>query len=138
MANSAEPTESRDWSTASFASRARVTNKKVGVAPEGTLSIENGSLKFTRGRSDVFDVPLSDVNHVRSPWYMLGAGFAFRLGDTKYTATFNKLTSYGVGSVAGPVIGIIGAGAGIIDVVSGRKLNRAWTNVLSAALQPTA
>jgi hypothetical protein len=67
---------------------------------------------------------------------MVGAGFLFRLGATKYSATFNKLASYGITSVAGPVIGIIGAGARIIDLASAHRLNRAWMDVLSAALQP--
>jgi hypothetical protein len=97
----------------------------MGVAPEGTLALANGELTFNENSGCTLRAPLSSIANPRSPWYMIGCGFCFRLGTVKYSATFNKLTSFGALSTGGPLSEILGTGAGIADPTSAAKLNAA-------------
>jgi hypothetical protein len=117
-----------------FTSRARVTTKKLGVAPEGTLTLADGRLRFERrGRIDL-DVPLEHVGSLRSPWYMIGAGFRFEANGRRWSCTFNKLTTVGAGMRGFGIAGeLVGTAFTAIDLGGQWKLCHAWKDVFARA-----
>lgn len=75
-----------------FRTTAKATAKKVGVAPQGTLTLAAGRLSLAVRDQVDLDVAVGDITDVRVPWYMLGAGVRFTANGQKWVADFSKMT----------------------------------------------
>src|SRR5689334_2804344 len=84
--------------TLAFQSQARLTPKRFGVAPQGTLTLSGGRLVFERRGRPELDAPLEQIRGLCKPWYMIGAGFRFDLQGRRYWITFNRLSYVGAGT----------------------------------------
>jgi hypothetical protein len=117
-----------------FRSHARVTSKRFGVSPQGTLTLADGRLRFERGGRVDFDVPVEEVHGLCSPRYMIGAGFRFDLHGKRWCITFNRLVVAGAGIRSlGPAGELAGAAFTAIDLGGQWTLARAWKDVFARA-----
>src|SRR4051812_3552987 len=119
--------------TPAFQSQARLTRKRFGVAPQGTLTLAGGRLRFERRGRIEFDAPLEQLGGLRSPWYMIGAGFRFDLQGHRFTITFNRLTSVGAGAGLGVAGELANVAFEAVDLTGQWSLARAWKDVFARA-----
>ncbi len=116
-----------------FQSQARLTPKRFGVAPQGTLTLADGRLRFARGARVELDAPLERLEGFCKPRYMIGAGFRFDLQGRRYWITFNRLSYVGAGTGLGIAGDLAGMAFQAIDLGGQWALASAWNDVFARA-----
>jgi hypothetical protein len=123
-----------------FSSPAKVTTKKIGFAPEGILTLEQGRLSFQTGTTIEFDVPLESVTDIKWPRLGLGTNVHFTIEGKRYSCDFADMVPGVGGASLGGALAGIAVGRAVANVgraMDARELGRAWRAHLEGRAEDT-
>jgi hypothetical protein len=116
-----------------LSSAAKVTTKKIGYAPDGTLMLMDGRLSFDTEKEAVFDVPLESVRDIKWPRLGLGAACSFTIEGKRYSCSFaDTPRGTGIGQAgvhAGGALEVLAVGRAVGNirrVMKGKEVGAMW------------
>jgi hypothetical protein len=121
-------------------SPARLTRRRLGVSPLGTLSLSNdGRLTFVKDGETTLDISVSEITKLWAPWFMVGGGFKFAVGPDTYICTFDHIAMSHTDDLAMAAVRTVtnvrpSGSAALKDSELARKLCREWKDQLKQAM----
>jgi hypothetical protein len=122
-----------------FASAAIVKRRRLSYGKNGILELAGTRLLFVTGNpSTSWELALTDIEHLKKPWYGLGSYLTFDVAGSYYALAFGRRgpdlasitgasdLAIRYGGTAGTVAGLSGDAVAMAELAAGAALGNAW------------